>query len=44
MQFYSSMASMAKYWATDLENKIAGECVQVSLLFKAKLRRCLRKS
>jgi len=23
------MASMAKYWATDLENKVAGECLQL---------------
>jgi len=25
----SEMASMAKYWATDLENKVAGECLQL---------------
>ena len=25
----SEMASMAKYWATDLENKVAGDCLQV---------------
>lgn len=25
----TSMASMAKYWATDLENKIAADCVQL---------------
>merc|ERR1712142_1327506 len=25
----SEMASMAKYWATDLENKVAGECLQM---------------
>ena len=23
------MASMAKYWATDLENKVAGDCLQL---------------
>jgi long-chain-acyl-CoA dehydrogenase len=25
----SEMASMAKYWATDLENKVAGDCLQL---------------
>ena len=25
----SEMASMAKYWATDLENRVAGECLQL---------------
>jgi len=25
----TSMASMAKYWATDLENQIAADCVQL---------------
>ena len=25
----SSMASMSKYFSTDLENKVAGECVQL---------------
>ena len=24
----NEMASMAKYWATDLENKVAAECLQ----------------
>lgn len=24
-----SMASMAKYWATDLENKVAADCLQL---------------
>jgi len=28
-QLDGSMASMAKYWATDLENKVAGECLQL---------------
>ena len=23
------MSSMAKYWATDLENKVAGDCLQL---------------
>ena len=25
----SEMASMAKYWATDLENRVAGDCLQL---------------
>lgn len=28
-QLDNAMASMAKYWATDLENKVAGECLQL---------------
>jgi len=28
-QLNNSSASMAKYWATDLENKVAGECLQM---------------
>ena len=26
---HSAMASMAKYWATDLENKVAADCLQL---------------
>ena len=25
----SEMSSMAKYWATDLENRVAGDCLQL---------------
>ena len=25
----SEMSSMAKYWATDLQNKVAGDCLQL---------------
>ena len=25
----SEMSSMAKYWATDLQNRVAGECLQL---------------
>ena len=28
-QLCGEMASMAKYWATDLENKVAGDCLQL---------------
>jgi len=28
-QLDNEMASMAKYWATDLENKVAGDCLQL---------------
>ena len=28
------MSSMAKYWATDLQNKVAGDCLQLHGGFK----------
>ena len=41
------MSSMAKYWATDLQNRVAGECLQLHggsqlLLYKKKTQRLLR--
>ena len=39
------MSSMAKYWATDLQNRVAGECLQLHggsqlLLYKKKHNAC----
>ena len=31
-QLNNSTASMTKYWATDLENKVAADCLQVGSL------------
>jgi len=44
----SEMSSMAKYWATDLQNKVAGDCLQLhggwGFMWETQIAKCYANS